>query len=989
MALAAFATLILCPLASLAAYQAGVNDSAANRAEEIYALAAAFYSDEKWDEAVRQFSLLRQEYPRHELAENATFYLGEALVQMGQPARAATIFGQFLLDYPDHPGSLRARFRLAECNYLSEDFESARNRFVAFMARHGDDPLAEFGLPYLGELHLRFGEADKSRQAYEQALRRFPDSGLSGQCRLGLAEAWYRSGNLAEARRFARLVAEQDNQPLADDALLFIGKLQAGQGRWTDAKREFQRLASQFPESDLAVEARYWTARADLVAGDWQACWEVMEPLMDQPMDDSLFPQVALDAAIAAIRVDRLDRAEEFIDRLTSEDREASTLELASVLEIDIANRKNDLRRLQRLVTAFEHQYSDSVHLTRCIEPLARMHYDRAEYAEAAARYQRLIELASMRSDQARNLPAWRYLLGLSLIGTGQYELALSHLQAIRDFGNQIRFEAATAFAIATALAGDQRWAESIPQYQVYLRLTPDGEDAVRCHADLTVAFVKCDQLQAATRTIDAVTADHSQELSVLGACEVVAEAALSQGQSETAQRFFRILARSNHRQFAARGTHGLVWSGDAETLEPDKLRQVISSGLDPDLVVQAVIGQVQEMQVNGQHDRSIELLRTLLEEHPDSPHADEARVRLAISLQRSGGRQIGGEAAALLEQFLDRQPDHELADLARYELAWARHDQGDIAGAERQFAGIVDDYPESEYRVDACYRAAMLSRDLGDESRCRLRLQQLIHWAPDNRLAAYAHYTLGELASRQEDWDTAMREFETVVETAVDASLIQPARYQLAEALYQSGNLQRAEEAFVGLQEIRFEDPGINTVIGLRLAQCAARRTDWRQVEKLVAALRQETTDTTTAFQLDYLQGRVCMSRAEFNEARQMFARVLASEEASGTQTAAMSQWMTGESWFHQEEYQDALRAYLLVDSLYDFPQWRSLALLQAAKCHLQLGDTETAMKTCRRMLDTFPDSSHASDARELLAEISESAQPPKPRTLPAKFSR
>ena len=100
------------------------------------------------------------------------------------------------------------------------------------------------------------------------------------------------------------------------------------------------------------------------------------------------------------------------------------------------------------------------------------------------------------------------------------------------------------------------------------------------------------------------------------------------------------------------------------------------------------------------------------------------------------------------------------------------------------------------------------------------------------------------------------------------------------------------------------------------------------------------------------------------------------------------MSQWMIGESWFHQEKYDDALRAYLLVDSLYEHPQWQSLALLQAAKCHLQLGDQDTAKNTCNRLLETFPDSPQADTVRELLATMNPTQPSAKTKTLPAKFS-
>ena len=118
------------------------------------------------------------------------------------------------------------------------------------------------------------------------------------------------------------------------------------------------------------------------------------------------------------------------------------------------------------------------------------------------------------------------------------------------------------------------------------------------------------------------------------------------------------------------------------------------------------------------------------------------------------------------------------------------------------------------------------------------------------------------------------------------------------------------------------------------------------------------------------------------------MFGYVIKNETARGTRTAAMSQWMIGESWFHQEDFKQALRAYLLVDSLYDYDQWRSLALLQAAKCHARLGNPAQAITTCRRMLKTFPESSHAEQARSLIQEL-DKLTTQHSKHIPANWSR
>ena len=40
------------------------------------------------------------------------------------------------------------------------------------------------------------------------------------------------------------------------------------------------------------------------------------------------------------------------------------------------------------------------------------------------------------------------------------------------------------------------------------------------------------------------------------------------------------------------------------------------------------------------------------------------------------------------------------------------------------------------------------------------------------------------------------------------------------------------------------------------------------------------------------------------------------------------MAQWMIGETYFHQKNYDAAIRAYLELEALYAFPTWQAAAL-------------------------------------------------------------
>ena len=56
----------------------------ADEAADQFALAADHYSHQRWDLASEEFKAFLDRFPSHERASNASFYLGETLLQLKQ-----------------------------------------------------------------------------------------------------------------------------------------------------------------------------------------------------------------------------------------------------------------------------------------------------------------------------------------------------------------------------------------------------------------------------------------------------------------------------------------------------------------------------------------------------------------------------------------------------------------------------------------------------------------------------------------------------------------------------------------------------------------------------------------------------------------------------------------------------------------------------------------------------------------------------------------
>ena len=143
--------------------------------------------------------------------------------------------------------------------------------------------------------------------------------------------------------------------------------------------------------------------------------------------------------------------------------------------------------------------------------------------------------------------------------------------------------------------------------------------------------------------------------------------------------------------------------------------------------------------------------------------------------------------------------------------------------------------------------------------------------------------------------------------------------------------------------------------MIPLRRAQLFVRQNKWPEAQAIAAHIASDFPNFEQQYEVDYILGRCLASEGRLDEARELYERVIHSPLGAKSETAAMAQWMIGESYFHQRKYDLALREYLRVEILYAYPTWQAAALLQAGKCHELLGEPKQALELYAKLLKNY----------------------------------
>ena len=198
--------------------------------EETYVqLWKIYFEMDKLDLAAAMSQRLQKEFPNSEFVDAALLSLAQVARKQNQHQRAISIYNSVLrLDKSPLRGE--AQFGIAECY---ED-----------MAKSADGPAAAQMF-------------DQSFQEYKKVFDKFPDSGRVGEAVAKMANYYYVQKDYARAIDvFETVLRAQPDAKFLDVILFNYGRCLYRLEKKAEARKQFDQLIADFPESPLAPDAK-------------------------------------------------------------------------------------------------------------------------------------------------------------------------------------------------------------------------------------------------------------------------------------------------------------------------------------------------------------------------------------------------------------------------------------------------------------------------------------------------------------------------------------------------------------------------------------------------------------------------------------------------------------------------------------------------------------------------------------------------------------
>lgn len=975
----------------------------ADAGDDQYAVAAGHYARQRWPLAMEEFEAFLADYPQHARAGSALFFLAEAQVHAERYTAARTRFRDYVTQQPDGPHVRHAQFRAAEAAYLLGLRDEALAELEAFRRQHKDDELNAYVLTYLGDLALANKDHAGAANSYEESIERFPHGPLVDDCRYGLARAWQEQAEYEKAVPLFKVLAEQRDHVLSDASQFQLGACRYSAGDYAGAEAIFAGFEAERTQSELrakaqlargwalfhlarydeadtlfqaivdhpqwGVEAGYWLGLVAKAQRKWSAAAERLQACAARAGDSPLAPAIHFHVGDALIRSGNAAAGLAELTACEAADTNAEWADDCQLARIQAALAAGDHELVGQLAAAFDEKFAASEHATEAARSVARSLLDRREFAQAIDRLEPLVT-----SDTVSPAPADRYLLALAYQGAGRHEDAVDALADFPADDDRLRTEA--DLVEGTSLAALGRYDDALTRLERYLQARGDEEGAARCRAQLAVCCARSKRVDDARRWFAELQEKHAGDAVIAHATTHLAEAAYAAGEFAWSAELFEQVAKPASRPpddngtdnagMTARGLAGLGWSryqqGDLATAAAEFARVVEQYPNDPAAAEAALmLGRIEAE--SGAPARGLASYKQVIERFPLSPQLADA-LRGAARLHEQLGDH---EEAATLYERLDREfPAAMDRDSLLYEWSWVERGRKNDAAADALLERLNTEHSQSRYLADALYRLAERAHQARDYDRANNLLTQLNSLENTNpSIEEHALYLAGQVAAAREQWDQVEAPLAQLVEKYPEGSLRLLAQYWRAEASYRLGRTDDALESFETLLAETLDcKESWSPMVALRRAQIFASRREWDEALEMASQIAAEHPGFAQQYEVDYLIGRCHASQARFEDARSAYARAVNSSTGARTETAAMAQWMTGETYFHQKNFRLAIKEYLRVEILYAYPEWQAAALLQAAKCHEQLNEWQDASQIYARLLEHFGQTTYAEEA-------------------------
>ena len=731
--------------------------------------------------------------------------------------------------------------RRADTLFAAKKFDAAQREFKTLAGRSRFE-FQDYAAMRMAACQFSKKEYAEAAESYTRVTSRFPDSSFADQATLAAGKSYHFAGNRSAAKtwlqRAARLAsptsteaahwlartmldAGQPQQALqliervlgaADGTLLVDLKLDKADAlfeipdRRKQASALYAEISSRHPEHESAAHAWYMAAFAALEAGEWDRAGELARGFLRRHGDHELTPDVLAvlgECQLAAGEARSAEKSyrtlvEEFSDKATRADAQVWRVRHALCLNLQ-GKHPEVIRTLERRVDRIQ----DRSLLAEAAFLVGAAHYHEENVLSAVRRLKQAWQADPESNQGDRTLLLW----AKALRDDGKPKLAL---QRINDLVAKFPDSSVLDRAL---LEQAELWAQlgnhqqSSAAYQALMDSFSDSQVAVDAIYGWGWSLLQAGEYDAAFKVFDKLIKLGAQHPRAADARYGRAVASQQLGRNQQALQDVQAYLDTNPADAAAKAdayylrglcqTSEKSYSRAAASFE--KALRIDPTYKDTDKVLYELAWA---LEADGQQKKSAAVFRELAKQFPRSELAAEAIYRAGeVDFDNEDYRRAARHFSVAVAN--DANPDLQLH--AAYKLGWCYYHLDDFAEAEKAFEKLTSVAPsgtiasEAQLMLGEC---RFQRKDFPAAVAAYRRAATGLDSSDNPELNALAMLHAGQAAASADDWAGSAEFLKLVLRKFPDSTSLPEAKYELAWALQNSGQKEKAEQLYADVAD-------------------------------------------------------------------------------------------------------------------------------------------------------------------------------------------
>lgn len=941
------------------------NRQNANIAQARYRIGECSYLMDDFASAKTELESFVQDFPKDAMCEHALPYLGDTLLRLKDPAGALKAFEKAIDAHPQGKLIDDAKFGRARALDGLKRPEDAARQYQELAAKKDGTRAID------AQFHLSAGYFERKQfpeaiAGYSALIKDFPQSSLVPAAQLNLGYALYQSGKFAEAARQFELAAKDKAQ---------------------------------------TVTALYWQGRSLKSLADYPRALEVLKAAGKSAENLPLAEAITFEQALCERYLQHSAEARKLFEQVRAKFPKGDLADDSLHALIEMSIDAGELADAESLVAEFKKDYPNSglrLHIEMLTGRLelakaSNRRRDKQPVAEINQLYEtagKRFEAVMSESSLPRTKAQARYYLALTRQFQDKPDQVLDLIAPLVDAA--ITDGAKSEFADAIVLQADaylqqKNYTAAGDAATKYIELNPKGRQIARA---LSIQALAAESKKdaalmniAVNRLIDEF-GTHPHTIATLQQLAEFAEIAEDwRGAGKLYESLAKLQKDPDQKAYATRGIALSQYWQKQYPAAAETFGKIATDFPNHPLVSECRYYQAESLKKAELTDQSIAIFQKLFDAfRPSEAPAAGAELQPPLEFPYKAGLQVArslakaskvSEADAAYDALLKKFPNPMELDQRLDEWAVLNYQNQQYDKADAIWRRLVQETPNSPLVNSAKLSLAESDLIAGKLDAARTAFEELAASDKSNNdVKEQSLYQLVVLAVEQQRWQDA-RDIGARLTTQFPESVHRfYIAYAQAESYLTSPKLTEQDLATVrellkSLQA-QADSPDVNKTdwfdrVWVLMAELNFREKKYSDVVAVVEDLRQRRPDSPLLHQADEVLGRSLKQQAppKFDDARAAFERVIANRAAGRTETAAKAQFLIGETYFLQEKWTDALKAYQRVYSLYKFPEWQASALLMSAKCDEAQNEWKPAVETYKLLVKEFPNSSVADEAK------------------------